>query len=159
MQRQYDRNPSRLGYADDRWRQLMIDIVTMHQIRSCFLDQGCEFAHGLARVDQRERAHCLGETATAAIILARHKMRRIRRLDIPLVLHREVDDFCPGARQERSFLKEHGLCATVVEKKLIGDQYFQWTATFIDNRTCKCRKTLAESCSAEVENSEVPTSE
>jgi hypothetical protein len=52
-------------------------------------------------------------------------MRRVRRVHIPLVLHREVDDVDPGARQERSFLEEHGLCATVVEEKFISDQYFQ----------------------------------
>ncbi|SIO34386.1 hypothetical protein SAMN05443247_04189 [Bradyrhizobium erythrophlei] len=40
------------------------------------------------------------------------------------MLHREVDDFCPGVRQEHPFLKQHGLCATVAEEKFIGNQYF-----------------------------------
>ena len=163
----------------------MIDIVTMHQVWLCFFDEGCEFAHRLARVDQRERAPYFGETAAAPIILVRHKMRLVRRLDIPAVLHRKVDDFCPSVRQKHSFLEQHGLCAAVVEKKFIGDQYFHpddqyfhpddpddfadvrrnWRHVKEEQDFCapshseQDRETLPESCPTEVSNSEVPTRE
>ncbi len=95
------------------------------------------------------------------------------------MLHREVDDFCPGVRQEHPFLKQHGLCATVAEEKFIGNQYFikddkitspnfvRTGDTLRENRDsfrragrrAQHREMLPERCPLEASNSEVPTSE
>jgi hypothetical protein len=69
-------------------------------------------------------------------------MRGVWRLDIPFVLHREVDDFRPAILQERSLLKEYGLCATSVEQKFIGEQYFHSGVRSVDAPITKARQCL-----------------
>ena len=65
----YDgRNTAFFGHSDDRRRQLVVDVMTMHDVGLCSIEQVLEFPDSLGRVDRGKRGCHAGCQRSVLII-------------------------------------------------------------------------------------------
>lgn len=122
VRRQYRFAAKAFSDANQCGRQLMIDIVKVHNIRALFQQQRIEFIAGLGVVDKIDTRFELTRQAMALMII--HVMYEEilpgRRL-IFRMLHAEVDNLIAGLQHGVSFLKKNGFRSALNKEEFINE--------------------------------------